>query len=445
MGAPARSCQLSKRSVRPLTAAIAIALVPAIYSAALALNKRSEESVAMLYAATNQDAEAIKHFNNAIKADSENGRLYYERGHTYYVMNQYIQATPDYTRSIQLKYQPSLNYERRAFCYLNSKQYQKGIDDCSEAIKLDPRSRISYFNRAKAYALIGEAAKSKADLARIKELDKNPRAKDFADRCMAIHEPNARVKLCLSALQIDPKNKEALTYLGNAYLVLEKKDKAIECFNKLVALNPEDLTAIVDRSLCYEDFGRYADAVKDLDSIIDAAPECYKAYFWRGRCYAGEKQPEKALNDYKKCEQIVQALMASSDAGRGKHHRISLGRFLVNTFAAEAHAYEQQANYQKAIEEMTFAVNESRQAPMMLAKLLPERSEIYKKAGLTIEARNDLRWAKEVNDKIEALKRGPIIPPPPMASGQSKGLNGAQNSKSAKTEAPQPDKEPLPD
>ncbi|MBU6452933.1 MAG: tetratricopeptide repeat protein [Cyanobacteria bacterium REEB67] len=436
---------MSKIFVRRLTAAVTMAVVPTIFTTALALSKRSEESVAMLYAATNQDAEAIKHFNSAIKADSENGRLYYERGHTYYVMNQYIQATPDYTRSIQLKYQPSLNYERRAFCYLNAKQYQKGIDDCSEAIKLDPRSRISYFNRAKAYALIGEATKSKEDLARIKELDKNPRAKDFADRCMAVHDPNARVKLCLSALQIDPKHKEALTYLGNAYLVLEKKDKAIECFNKLVALNPDDLTAIVDRSLCYEDFGRYPDAVKDLDNVLENAPECYKAYFWRGRCYAGEKQPAKAISDYKKCEQIVQALMASSYAGRSKGQRVSLGRFLVNTFAAEAHAYEQQGNYNKAIEAMTFAVNESRQAPMMLAKLLPKRSEIYKKAGLTVEAHNDLKWASEVNDKIEALKKGPIIPPPPLASDSGKNKPDGPKAGPTKAVPPVSDKEPLPD
>ena len=375
----------------------------------------------MLYAETNQQAEAIQHFNLALKAEPDNGRLYYERGHTFYRMDKYIQATPDYTRSLALGYQPAQNLERRAYCYLNSHQYAKGIDDCSAAIKADPRSRIAYFNRAKAYKLLGESAKSKADEETMKALDKNPRAKDFNDRCMAVHDPEARVKLCTAALKIDPGNKDALLYLGNAYLVLEKQKLAAECFDKLVAMDKDNLVAHVDRGLGLSDCGQSAKALSDFDLVTSRAPHNYKAFYWRGRCYIALKKAPQAVADLERSQNIIKELMAGEYARQSKDYRIILGRFLVETFAECAHAYDLNGETQKALTQMTYAINESRQAPAMLAKFLPVRAALYKKAGLIMEQRHDEVWAAKVNAGIEAIKKGPYIPPPPLETTVEKG------------------------
>jgi tetratricopeptide (TPR) repeat protein len=392
--------------------------------------KSLEEQVAMLYAETNQPAEAIQHFNVAIKAEPDNGRLYYERGHTFYRMNQYIQATPDYTRSLALGYNPAQNLERRAYCYLNSHQYAKGIDDCTAAIKADPRSRIAYFNRAKAYKLLGESAKRQADEAAIKALDKNPRAKDFNDRCMAVHDPAGRVKLCTAALKLDPSNKDALLYLGNAYLVLEQQKLAEQCFDKLVAMDRDNLVGHIDRGLALADCGQNQKALSDFDLVISRAPHSYKALYWRGRCYTALKRAPQAVADIEQSQNMIKALMATEYAKKSKEYAISLGRFLVETFAACAQAYDVNGDTQKALGQMTYAVNESRQAPVMLAKLLPIRAALYKKAGLIVEQRHDEEWAKKVNAQLEVMKNGPYIPPPPLDTTVPKGKAGDANKNS---------------
>lgn len=390
------------------------------------LTAKEELAVGQLYFSTNDFPQAIEHLDKAIKKDRENGQLFYARGHAYYMLDRYIQAIPDYTLSLQLKYDPALNYERRAYCYLNSRQYQKGIADCTEAIKSDPQSRIAYFNRAKAYRLIGEKEKSKQDSDKVKELDKNPRAKDLCDRAKASHDNGEKIKLYTAALKLDPKYPSAVLLLGSTYLELDKKKEALDCFNRLMLLEPGNLSAYIDRGLCRLAFGQLADAIKDLSNVLALAPECYEAYSWRGEARVGGKDAKGGLADLKKAMDIMKARMATDYARTNQKYRNTLGRFLVSTYAASARGYEQQGDLAKAIEEMTCAVNESRLAPVSLSQLLFERAELFKKAGKIDEEHKDLQSAKAVSDKLDAARRASYIRTPGLQlGGQGKSQPGA--------------------
>ena len=403
------------------------------------LSPQDELAVGRLYFATEDFPEAVEHFNSAIKADSNNGLLYFERGRAYYRLNQYIQAVPDYTRSLQLKYTPSVNYERRAYCYLNSKQYAKGISDCSEAIKNDPQSRIAYYNRAKAYHLIGEFEKAKTDRAKIKELDKHPRAKDFCDRCQTTHDAGERIAFCKAALKLDPDYAQAYMLMGASYLDLGKKQPAYECFNKLIAADPKNLTAYADRGLCRLDFASYKDALSDLNLVLEKASNCHQAYYWRGECYSGLNDSKNALADFDKSIKIMLRKMASEYAKKEEFYRNDLGRTLASAYTGQAHAYEKEGKLDLAIRSISIAIKGSSHALNALSELLPERAALYKKAGRNEEMHRDLLDAKAVADKIDEIKNGPQIPPPPMrksagaaagsGSGAASGVGAASASR----------------
>ena len=299
-------------------------------SPALAANEKTQLSAAdelavgKLYYSNDEYPAAIEHFSNAIKADGQNGRLYYERGHAYYKLDQYIQAIPDYTTSLRLKYSPSLNYERRAYCFLNARQYKKGIEDCSKAIEADPLSRVAYFNRGKAYGLVGEAEKSKQDFEKVKQLDKNPRSKDLYDRCHLVHSPQERIKLCSQAVKLDPKNQEAWLLLGSCYLDLDKSKEALNCFNKLVALDANDLTAYMNRATCEMAFAKFGEAIKDLSFVLNRADECYPAYYLRGQCLVAVNKIKDGQADYKRSIDLIQKKMTSDYARKNLEYRKTL-------------------------------------------------------------------------------------------------------------------------
>jgi tetratricopeptide (TPR) repeat protein len=400
------------------------------------ISAKEEFTIGKLYFSTDDFPQAIEHFTTAIKGDPSNGEFYFERAHAYYRLDQYIQAVPDYTRSLQLKFNPSFNYERRAYCYLNSRQYLKGISDCTEAIKNDPRSRIAYFNRAKAYGLIGESEKSKKDKGTISQLDKNPRAKDFCDRCQAIHNSPERIRLCLAALKIDPQYSQAILLLGSTYLDVGQKKEAFACFDKLLSLDAGDLTAYIDRGLCRLQFGNFREGLKDLSLVLAHAPNCYEALCWRGECHLGLGDAKSALADFQKAITLMESNIGNVYANKSAAYRNKLGRFLVSTYESSAHCYEKEGNIPKAIEDMTYAIDHSRLAPNELADLLPERAQLFKKAGKIEEMHQDLLAAKAVSDKIEAIKRGPYIPPPPMHGDKA---GGNAKTPAAPPKAQQPD------
>ena len=377
---------------------------------------QDELEIGKLYYETDEFPSAIEHFSNAIKADSQNGRLYYERAHAYYKLDQYIQAIPDYTTSLRLKYSPSLNYERRAYCFLNNRQYKKGIEDCTKAIEADPLSRVAYYNRGKAYGLVGEAEKSKKDFEKIKQLDKNPRSKDLYDRCHLVHNSEGRVKLCSEAVKLDPKNAEAWLLLGSSYLDLNKSKEALNCFNKLVALNAKDLTAYMNRGTCEMSFSKFNEAIKDLNLVLSHAEDCYSALYLRGQCLVHINKIKEGQADYKRAIDLMQKKMTSEHAKKNLEYRKMLGRNLASTFTLSAEAWEKAGDINKAIDDMTCAINGCRMAPEKLAELLPQRAALYKKANRTQEMHQDLLEAKAVSDKIEAIRRGPYIPPPPVSS-----------------------------
>ncbi|MBS2009718.1 MAG: tetratricopeptide repeat protein [Cyanobacteria bacterium SZAS TMP-1] len=406
------------------------------------VSAQDELAIGRLYYSNDDFPLAIEHFSNAIKADSQNGRLYYERGHAYYKLDQYIQAVPDYTRSISLKFSPALNYERRAYCFLNNHQIKKGIDDCTKAIEADPLSRVAYYNRAKAYALIGESDKSKKDLEKIKQLDKNPRSKDLFDRCHLTHSREERVKLCSEAVKLDPNNREAWLLLGSSYLDLNKDKEALNCFNKLVAMDSGDLTAYMNRAICEIAFNKLDAATKDLSYVINRADQCFQAYNLRGQCYVASNKIKDGQADYNRAIELINAKMATEYARKNLEYRKTLGRSLVTTYRASADAWEKLGDLPKAIENVTWAINGSRMAPTVLVELYPQRAALYKKANKIAEMHQDLQAAKAVSDKIDAIRRGPYIPPPPVSSYSSPAENSRGTKKAAAADSPPPQKTP---
>ncbi len=160
----------------------------------------------------------------------------------------------------------------------------------------------------------------------------------------------------------------------------------------------------------------FAGSIQDLSRVLALAPQCYEAYSWRGESRIYAKDAKGGLADLQKALDIIKARMASDYARTNQNYRNTLGRSLVSTFAACSRGFEQQGNSARAIENMTYAVNESRLAPNTLGQLLIERAALFKRAGKIDEEHKDLQWAKEVADKLDAAKRAPYTRPAGVAT-----------------------------
>jgi Tfp pilus assembly protein PilF len=90
----------------------------------------------------------------------------------------------------------------------------------------------------------------------------------------------------------------AYTNLGAAFANREQLNKAIENFDKAIALNPNDYLAYSNRGAAFEKMGRLDKAIESYDRAVTLNPNDFTAYYNRGITFAGMGQLKKAIKDF---------------------------------------------------------------------------------------------------------------------------------------------------
>ncbi len=151
----------------------------------------------------------------------------------------------------------------------------------------------------------------------------------------------------------NPNDLSLLATLGHVAMILNKKEEAVEYYNKMIALDMTNPTA-------YEQL---------MDIYIDT--DKYKYYVYRGNYHVVQQQFEHAVNDFQK---------ALAHAG-GSENEVKSVRFEIGTL------YEQLGNPTKAIDEYLKVLeyeNTSSEVYVRLSKLY-ENDDIIGSAIETLE------------------------------------------------------------
>jgi len=82
--------------------------------------------------------QAVADYDEAIKADPQQGAAYNNRGIAYAALGSYDRAITDYDEAIKLNPQYASALNNRGLAYFNKGQQQRAIADYDAAIKLEP-------------------------------------------------------------------------------------------------------------------------------------------------------------------------------------------------------------------------------------------------------------------------------------------------------------------
>lgn len=102
-----------------------------------------------------------------------------------------------------------------------------------------------------------------------------------------------------AAIAADPK--AALAFLGRGVLLAVRKrayDRAIEDFDKVLVLQPDNLDALIARGDSFSNLGDAGRAATDLNRAVALAPEFAPAYLVRGLAEARRGNTARAKLDY---------------------------------------------------------------------------------------------------------------------------------------------------
>ena len=168
------------------------------------------------------------------------------------------------------------------------------------------------------------------------------------------------------------ENAWAYNNRGVAYAGLNQHERAIEDYNKAIALNPNYAEAYYNRGTAYAGLNQHERAIEDFNKAIELNPNYAEAYYNRGVAYAGLNQHERAIEDFNRA--------------------IALNPNYAKAYNNRGVAYAELNQHEREIEDYNKAI-----------ALNPDDAEAYYNRGLTYAGLNQYERAIEDYNKAIAL------------------------------------------
>ena len=102
------------------------------------------------------------------------------------------------------------------------------------------------------------------------------------------------------AIALNPSYLDAYNNRGLVFEEMGKFDKAIEDFDKAIALNPSDPDPYYNRGVVFTKMGKFDKAIDQFDKTIKINPQYTAAYAERGKVYIRIGNKELAVSDFQK-------------------------------------------------------------------------------------------------------------------------------------------------
>ncbi|MDM5153675.1 tetratricopeptide repeat protein [Bacillus sp. DX1.1] len=103
--------------------------------------------------------------------------------------------------------------------------------------------------------------------------------REEAQRTLMINNLEAAKSALDFAYELYQEDPDLLRMQGIYYLRTENKERALQSFNDLLVIYPDDLDGLLYRAQIYYDRGQFADAIKDCEHLLSIEPEHMDAQF----------------------------------------------------------------------------------------------------------------------------------------------------------------------
>lgn len=240
-------------------------------------------------------------YTKAIETNAEFLDAYINRGLVNNELGEYEASIQDYDRAIELDRKCALAYNNRGFTKFLQKNYEGALEDYNKAILLNPKFQLALDNKARLFTEVcmeddkdfsekyylsrgilevnnGNFAEALGDFDESLKYNQNSSIAYFY-KGIAFHslgKEDSALESYTKAIELNKNMTDA--YFNRGQLLLKTNPKqAIDDFVSAVALDPKFLDAYYALAAAQKNLGQYADAVKNLDKIIELEPNAVNA------------------------------------------------------------------------------------------------------------------------------------------------------------------------
>jgi tetratricopeptide (TPR) repeat protein len=116
---------------------------------------------------------------------------------------------------------------------------------------------------------------------------------------MSMKEYQQAEILLQKAIFLDPKNVVALDYLGSLNTVLDRHDRAISCYSKIIEISPNSYDAHVHRGFSFMLLDHFVDSRSDFEKALEIRPNSPETLYNLAQVNDHFNMPTPALKYYR--------------------------------------------------------------------------------------------------------------------------------------------------
>jgi hypothetical protein len=146
------------------------------------------------------------------------------------------------------------------------------------------------------------------------------------------------VRECVRQMRLDPDAADGQFAAGMVHAQNGHRQRAIDCFNEAIRLNPQDGEAFEQRAALYAELGRADEALADCDRAIALDLADVKAYRIRGTIYAARGNHARAIENF---GHILERAKKDADA----YYRRGQARAALEQYTAAVADFDQAIRY----------------------------------------------------------------------------------------------------
>ncbi len=162
--------------------------------------------------------------------------------------------------------------------YIKEKNYESAIDLLGQAINQDPNSTIVLTNLALTYKQLKKPEKALEYILRSINIDKNINSLGLlAEVYLDKGEPNNAIEVYNQMLLINPNQFQALVNIGRLYINNGEKEKGVEYMERSLEINPGNPTLVFEIAIYYRSIQQYQKAKYNFKKAFIQKPDFAEA------------------------------------------------------------------------------------------------------------------------------------------------------------------------
>ena len=270
-------------------------------------------NLGLAYFKAGEMKKALQEFSpllgSAPQSSPDRQRLAILVGMSHYSLGQFAQAAVYLKQAVSRDPQNIELLLALAHSYLWSKQYQNVLDTYRVILQLNPES-------AEADMLAGEASDELKDtpgaIVQFRAAVKaDPKLPDvhfglgyllWGQRKYTEAAPELQAEL-----DNDPRHAQALTYLGDVEIHLDRSDAAVPLLEKAISIDPKIELAHLDIGIIDAADGHIEDALREMKLAEKIAPDDVNVHWRLGRLYRSMGNRQAAAAELEKARTLTQA------------------------------------------------------------------------------------------------------------------------------------------